>query len=567
MPTVIDALVVTLGLDPSKYNQGNKKFVSDFRKSKDDARRITSEMTEDERSAAKQREEIAKQEMEARKEYAKRVGMAISKVRNEALALLGVFTAGLGIKNFVGDTINQAASLSRLSENLNISATDLATWQLAAKNAGGTMEGMTAQLKESADAVANFKAGFGADSGMQFFFRMGGTTQDLKDGNSYLMARAKIVADIYKTDRQRAAVVSKAMGLDEAQFNLYRLGPQGIAQRRQEQAPLANDLAANAASAEALRRKYDTVMNKFSSVGVNILNAVMPSINLVVDKIIELGNWVVQHKDTINTAVASWVKGFGDFLKSLDGLSKKWDDFKNTPIGRMLNSLLNAGIEATVPKAARETEKRVNDAEYGKMRYDDPRLNEYATQVERREGLPAGLLNSIKNRGERSNPDQVSPRGAVGVMQFMPKTWDQYGDGDPKNPYASLDAAGRYFKDLLKRYNGSVDAAITEYNGGVKQARSVQTGGAPWDPETVGYLDRVRRGLGTDATIATANAAQSSPAAASTSTTTTSSTTETNINGPITIHTQASDGHGIMRDLIQGAGNMTLATQANTGLR
>ncbi|WP_254926083.1 lytic transglycosylase domain-containing protein [Bordetella genomosp. 11] len=559
MPTVIDALVVTLGLDPSKYTQGSKKFVSDFRKSKEEAGRITSEMTEDERAAAKQREEIAKQEMAARTEYAKRVGMAISKVRNEALALLGVFTAGLGIKNFVGQTITQEAALNRVSENLSMSAQDLATWQLAAKNAGGTMEGMTAQLKESADAVANFKAGFGADSGMQFFFRMGGTTQDLKDGNSYLMARAKIVADIYKTDRQRAAVVAQGLGLDQAQFNLYRLGPQGIAQRRAEQAPLANELAAQSAGAEALRRKYDSAMNRFSAVGVNVLNAAMPSIDLIVDKIIELGNWIVDHKDQLNAAIKAFVDGMTELLGAVG-------KFVTKAFPQQVRDQANASKDP-VKAYMDAAHDALKDAVTGGIKYDDPRLNDYATQVEKREGLPAGLLNSIKNRGERSNPDQVSPKGAMGVMQFMPDTWKQYGKGDPKDPYASIDAAGRYFKDLLKRYNGNVDAAITEYNGGVAQARAVQVGGTPSTPETIAYLERVRRGLPTDSTAAVVNAAQAAPTVAAGNTSTSTTTTETNFNGPITIHTPATDGHGIMRDLVQGAGNLTLATQANTGLR
>ena len=130
------------------------------------------------------------------------------------------------------------------------------------------------------------------------------------------------------------------------------------------------------------------------------------------------------------------------------------------------------------------------------LRYDVPELDEYASFVERRNGLPEGLLKAIKNLGERSNSNQVSPKGARGVMQFIPSTWSQYGgNGDPTDPVASLDAAGAYFKDLLKRYDGNVDAAVTEYNGGVKQAKAVQAGGVPWVPETIQYLQRVKAGM------------------------------------------------------------------------
>jgi len=131
------------------------------------------------------------------------------------------------------------------------------------------------------------------------------------------------------------------------------------------------------------------------------------------------------------------------------------------------------------------------------LRYNSPELDEYSSFVERRNGLPEGLIKAIKNAGERSNSNQVSPKGAQGVMQFIPGTWKQYGkDADPTDPVASIDAAGAYFKDLLQRYNGNVDAAVTEYNGGVKQAQTVAGGGRPWVPETVAYLARIRQALG-----------------------------------------------------------------------
>lgn len=129
------------------------------------------------------------------------------------------------------------------------------------------------------------------------------------------------------------------------------------------------------------------------------------------------------------------------------------------------------------------------------LRYDVPELDEYAGFVERRHGLPEGLLKAIKNLGERSNSNQVSPKGARGVMQFIPSTWSQYGNGDPTDPVASIDAAGAYLRDLYQRYNGNVDAVITEYNGGIKQGKAVMAGGTPWIPETIQYLQRVKSGM------------------------------------------------------------------------
>lgn len=123
-------------------------------------------------------------------------------------------------------------------------------------------------------------------------------------------------------------------------------------------------------------------------------------------------------------------------------------------------------------------------------KYDDPRLDDYARKVEVSKGLPPNFLIALKNGGERSNADQVSPSGAKGVMQFLDSTWKSYGKGkNPQDPYASIDAAGDYGVDLLKQYKGNVAAAIAHYNGGTAQGKLVSTGAAPTSPETYKYLN------------------------------------------------------------------------------
>ena len=133
-----------------------------------------------------------------------------------------------------------------------------------------------------------------------------------------------------------------------------------------------------------------------------------------------------------------------------------------------------------------------NPEEWKTVRYDDPRLDEFAAVVEKRYGLPPGLILAVKNAGERSNTWQESPKGAKGVMQFIDSTRKDY-PHDPSNPFESIDAAGQYFRDLMKRYKGNVRAAITEYNGGRKQALAVMEGGDPTARETIEYLKRIKR--------------------------------------------------------------------------
>lgn len=130
------------------------------------------------------------------------------------------------------------------------------------------------------------------------------------------------------------------------------------------------------------------------------------------------------------------------------------------------------------------------------LRFNAPELNEYAAQVEQQYGLPAGLINALKNAGERSNSNQVSPAGARGVMQFMPENLRKYGVTDPSDPVQMIDAAGRYLRDTMRQYGGHVDAVIADYNGGPRQAKEVLAGRQPKAAETQAYLRRVREWLG-----------------------------------------------------------------------
>lgn len=154
-----------------------------------------------------------------------------------------------------------------------------------------------------------------------------------------------------------------------------------------------------------------------------------------------------------------------------------------------------------------------NKQEWGNLKYDDPRLDAFAKEVESRYGLPPNMLVALKNAGERTNPGQVSPKGAKGIMQFMPKEAKQFAH-DVSDPFASIDAAGRYMQELIKENTKRFEnlygkeamkpskiykAAIANYNGGPTQAKKVLQGEEPTAEETKNYLDRIMNYLNENA--------------------------------------------------------------------
>ena len=67
------------------------------------------------------------------------------------------------------------------------------------------------------------------------------------------------------------------------------------------------------------------------------------------------------------------------------------------------------------------------------------------------------------------NPLAVSRTGAGGLMQFMPGTWQDYGQGSFDNafdPEYNLTAWGNYMQFLLNRYGWDYCKALMAYYGG-----------------------------------------------------------------------------------------------------
>lgn len=117
--------------------------------------------------------------------------------------------------------------------------------------------------------------------------------------------------------------------------------------------------------------------------------------------------------------------------------------------------------------------------------YKDPRWNDFEAAAEAKYGLPAGMLSTIRTKGERSNADQVSSAGARGVYQFIPSTRDavlkKYGVDAYGSPAQAAMAAAALLKENMQR-TGSAYGAIQQYHGGTDPRN--------YGPQNAAYMDR-----------------------------------------------------------------------------
>lgn len=110
-------------------------------------------------------------------------------------------------------------------------------------------------------------------------------------------------------------------------------------------------------------------------------------------------------------------------------------------------------------------------------------------QAARRRGLDPALVLAVVSVESGFRPEAVSPKGAQGLMQLMPRTAASLGVEDAFDPEQNLDAGVRHLESLLKLYDGNLTRALAAYNAG--QGAVARHGGVPPYRETREYVRRV----------------------------------------------------------------------------
>jgi len=110
-------------------------------------------------------------------------------------------------------------------------------------------------------------------------------------------------------------------------------------------------------------------------------------------------------------------------------------------------------------------------------------------RVARAEGLDSALLRAVVETESNYDPNAVSKKGAVGLMQLMPETARGMGVIDPFHPEENLEAGARHLRRLIDKYEGKLALALSAYNAGEEAVERYQ--GIPPFPETRDYVRKV----------------------------------------------------------------------------
>lgn len=108
-------------------------------------------------------------------------------------------------------------------------------------------------------------------------------------------------------------------------------------------------------------------------------------------------------------------------------------------------------------------------------------------------GLDPEQLRALIGIESGGDPNAISPKGAMGMMQLMPGTAREMGVTDPNDPEQNVMGGAKYFRQQVDRF-GDPELAAAAYNAGPGAVQKY--GGVPPYRETQDYVRKFRDRLG-----------------------------------------------------------------------
>ncbi|HBR8097492.1 TPA: lytic transglycosylase domain-containing protein [Klebsiella variicola subsp. variicola] len=195
--TVIDALLVTLGLDTSQFRKGQQEVSDDLKKQREDAKNTAKEMAEQGKKAA----------------------AFFSSIKTELLALTGVTVTAGGLMSFVKSTTSGLMDLSIQSKALGLSARELDGWSKSAEAAGSSAEKISASLQGFQGAIQGARVGDYSSSifgGLAQLNALTGQNFDVWGQDASSLAKTSLDALRKISDPNLRRQVGLSLGFDDA---------------------------------------------------------------------------------------------------------------------------------------------------------------------------------------------------------------------------------------------------------------------------------------------------------------------------------------------------------------
>lgn len=121
---------------------------------------------------------------------------------------------------------------------------------------------------------------------------------------------------------------------------------------------------------------------------------------------------------------------------------------------------------------------------------DPSRFSPLVEKAAREHQIDQALLRAVIAVESGYDPNAVSHKGAVGLMQLMPQTARRYGVRNMYDPAQNIQGGARYLRDLMGKFNNDLPLVLAAYNAG-EDAIAQYGNRIPPYRETRSYVPRV----------------------------------------------------------------------------
>lgn len=550
---IIDALLVTLGLDTRPYEEGNRR-------------------------ARKQLGETRKTVNDAADSMGKAVAGA---ARQFAVAFLG-FSSAAGLVKMLANLNQTTAALGYMAKNTGRTAAELRNWSNAAAVAGGSADGLLGTVQAIQKEQTSFLT-TGESSWVGYLRQLNvalidssGKARDQFDVLRDLAGAYERISS--EQGRPTANSLGLAMGIDQGTMNFLLQGPaaiQRLIEQQEKLPPLTDELAQKSADVAA---QWELLKQRGTALATVLLGELQPAIEGTLTWLEGIGSEDMREGVAAITTTFRVLGTAVGFVWNLLKLSAQgWRDL--IKLGKM-------AWEAMDPPDWVKNGASTVGKWFSKLAEFPAALDEYMNPQQGVTVNPAAANRSKQTRGIRNNnPGNLravgnQPRDKDGFRVFPTMSegvaaagaqLDRYRDRDGLNTISGIiskwapnnenDTAGYIrnvssavgkgaYEQLTDADRSKLLAAMFRQESGAAAVSAAGLGIAPGVPSALGAA----RGVGAGASAVAAGSARGG------------TVTNTTTIGKVEVHTAATDAGGIAASIQESLQRRGLVAQSNNGM-
>ena len=289
MATIIDSLLVTLGLDSSKFDAANSKVSKGLKDTGEQADKTGDKI----------------------KKSGKDSESAFSGAARGAAGFFVALGGAAALTSFIEKTVESNAALDRLAKNLGSSAETVSSWSQAAEVAGGSAEGLQGTMDMLSKSQTELQL-TGNSSLIPYFSALGIA---MTGANGKARQSDEIMLDLSdrfsKMDRTQANNMGRMMGIDQGTMNLLLKGRGEVELMTKRQREASAVTKQQAEESSKLRESMVRNKQEFQAFGRELLSMAMPALQKFFDLMLDLGAWMRDNKEFVQAFLAVIAVGLG----------------------------------------------------------------------------------------------------------------------------------------------------------------------------------------------------------------------------------------------------------------